>query len=697
MSDAPAPAPAALPRWLPWVFLGLLVLPFHPLWVDFEQVRRGFLLIGGGAVILFVRRLPPVRGERALWWLLGFLLASAAVNFAGQLLAQSETQPLSFQPWEAAYRLAHWLALVAVLRLGALAPRGFATPLATILLAAATFGLLQHLGLLAIGSYGTAREPVSVFGNLNVASEWTAIAAAAIAAIGTRPLWLAHAALATAGAYLVVNGSRSGLVALPIGLLLLGVVQRRERPPRSGWLPLAVALGGAAIGAVLLLAAPRPEPTDLSAATAETKRGTVTLGVRLEIAKGSTKLFGESPLFGHGPGQFPIQYPRVRSQDEIEASSHGRQFASEVRTAHDDWIEILVEGGLPGLVLFAFVLFALQRGATDRARQLPLFVLLLLMLVRSPLGNAPAVATALLFVASAGPAVVATRRRLWAERAAGVVLLGLGILPVLGNSLAAPYLAARASGDHPPREAIESASFWMPFEPRWLQLLAQEQMVDGNLQAAAATASRALKLRPFDPQLYLLLGEVLARSGRNQDAQLLAEHALRFDPANPELRVLLSTVMAQRRAHDEAVAAVVQKPHPVLRAQLGQHFRALSQLAGKNGDADGAARFAVEHHFLAAVETLGDSSIAARTTTLEHVRGMLQSMRDAAMLRTDLRGHALGSLQALDLGDPQTAIDQGTVAGKLGIPMPQWQKDLFGAKLEPLQSVESWRTVLERR
>lgn len=690
-----APGQPALPRWLPWAFVLLLVVPFHPGWVDFEQVRRGLLLLTCGAAMLLFRRLPAVRGERAFRALLGFLAASACINLLGQWFAHTTNEPLSFRAWDAAYRLAHWFALLVVLRVGAAAPNAFARPLTAVLLATSTYGVLQHLGIAAIGSYGTAREPVSVFGNLNVASEFTAIAAAGIAALRPRLTNLDVAALAIASLYLVVNGSRSGLVALPLGLLLLFVLRRRDR----GWLPLAIATGGALVGLLLALASPRPSPIDNSALADEQKRGTQTVAVRLEIAKGSTKLFAESPVFGHGPGQFAVQYPRVRSQEEIELSSHGRKFASEARTAHDDWIEILVEGGLPGVLFFALLLFALQRGATDRTRQVPLFVLLLLMLVRSPLLNAPAAAIALLLVGRADETVtiVRPRWRTWLARLGAIALIALGILPVVGNTLAIPYLTARAHGDHPPRSAIDAAALVMPFEPRWLQLIAQEQMSDGDLAGAATTAARAVRLRPFDAQLYVLLGEVLARGSRTEEAKRIAQHALKFDPANPELRVLLSTMLATKRETDAAILAVVLTPHPTLRERLGKHFHDLASLADRTDDTKGASRYRAEESFVTTIDGLDDTSPGGLDATSTRVREFGERARAAGLAKTDLRLPAVVSLHALHLGDPDLAIDQGTAAAKLGVTMPAWQRDLFGTTLEPLESIESWRPVLARR
>ena len=80
MTEAAAelPSPSPLPAWarvgLPWICLGLLVLPFHTLWVDFEQVRRGLLLMLTGAALLAFPRLPRVRGQRlATIFILGLI------------------------------------------------------------------------------------------------------------------------------------------------------------------------------------------------------------------------------------------------------------------------------------------------------------------------------------------------------------------------------------------------------------------------------------------------------------------------------------------------------------------------------------------------------------------------------------------------------------------------------------------------
>lgn len=690
--------PGAARGWLPWVLLAAVLLPFHPLWIDFEQVRRGLLLLAAGACLLALPRLPRVRGEAVLLALVAGLAASGGVQWLLQTLRADAGHPVSFQPWEAGYRLLHWLSLWVVLRAGAAAGTTGLPAFASALAATSLFGLLQRLGLGAIEGYGVEREPVSLFGNGNVAAEWTAIAAMLVAAAADRTAAPRHralgdAALGLAAAYLVVNQSRSGLLALPAGLLLLAWLRRRH----GGVRPLAVAAGGALVGWLLSVAAPLPPPADAAAARAAQQRAVATLQVRLEIAKGASRLIAESPLLGHGPGQFVVHYPRVRSAAEIEASSQGRQFATEVRTAHDDWLELLVEGGAPAFVLFAALVFVLQRRHPDRARLLPLFVLLLLMFVRAPLGNAPAAVAALWLVGRTDerPRPPARWRRPLAVLL-GLVLIAAGALPVAGNTAFVPYVRAQAAGVQPPVGAARAAAACMPFEPRWFEVLAREQLFAGDLAQAAHHAARALRLRPHHPELHVLLGEVLARGGRLGEATAVAEQALRLDPSHPELRVLRSAALAQQGRIDEAIAAVVVDPHPVLRAQLAAHFRSLAEVCRQRGLADGAARLRAEHHFLAAADRLGRTDAESLAATGEHVRALFQALQDAGALRTDLRPYVVSALHLLDLGKPDAAADLGEPAARHGGALAAWQKQLLGEQLARLEALPAWRPALQR-
>ncbi len=690
---------APLPGWLPWACFCALALPFHPLWVDFEQVRRGLLLLIAGALLCAPRCLGPIRGLAIGRLFLCAMVASALVELTAQAAFHDAETPWSFQPWEAAYRIAHWSALLVLARAGARSgATAAAVPVAGVLLVTAGLGLLQRLGVAELGGYGVEREPVSTLGNLNVASEWVAVATAATAAllprVDPRRRWLAIAALVAAGAYLVVNPSRSGKIAATAGLLVLWVMRRRDR----GWLPLALAAAGAALGGLLALGSALPQP-DGAAMTKELERGTVTLQVRFQIARGATALLAESPLFGKGPGQFQVEYPRHRSQEEIEASSFQRSFRAEVRNAHDDWLELLVDGGVPLVLLFGAMLFALQRGHRDRTCLVPMFVLLLLMFVRAPTLNAPAAALAFWLVGTpATPAAAArpSRRRRAAELVGGALLLLLGLLPVAGNTAFVPYLRAARDGAPPPRAAAEAAAWWMPFEPRWVEVQARAEMQAGDLQRAAYLGARALSLRPFAPPLMLLLAEAIARGGRYGEALAISKEGLQLDPGNPELHQLVSVALAELGDLERAIQEVVVTPHPRLRERLADHFADLAQRADQRAEPQQANRYLIEYLFVALCDRLGDRT----PTTLEFVgelnRRLAQETKRFERDATDLRFLYTGALAALDLDKLELADQFVRAASARDARLTPWQRALLDDHLDRLRALPSWQPSLGR-
>ncbi len=692
------------PTWAPWAVLALLVLPFHPLWVDFEQVRRGLLLVVTGALLCGLPGLRRVRADAFGAAFVGALVLGAAAHGLDQLVVDLPDEQGSFQPWEAAYRAAHWFALLTVLRLGAWTQAAsLAAPVATLLLVTSAIGLLQRGGVFEIAGYGVEREPVSTLGNLNVASEWTAVAAAATAALlprtRGRQRWLALAALTAAGVYLAVNPSRSGKVAAVAAVGLLALLGRRQ-PGRwrcTAAAALALAAGGAA-GAMVGAANPAL-PAHTSAHDPSLDRSAVTLQVRFEIADGVGELLAEAPLWGHGPGQFQVQYPRKRSQAEIEASSFGRRFPTEVRNAHNDWLELLVDGGAPALLLFALLLFRLQRGREDKELLLPLVALLLMMLVRAPALNAPAAALAFWLAGARHPAAPQAKPRGprgLLDVALGVTLIALGLLPIAGNTAATDYLTARREGAAPPLTAVDRAAWWMPYEPRWHELRAREAMNAGDLQQAAHCAALALARRPFAPPLLLLLGEVLARGGRYGEAIQVARRGLALDPANPELRALVSVALAELGDVERAIREVVEAPHPVLRAGLSQHFLDLATRAGQRAEPAQANRYLIEHLILEILDRSGSGERDDSALVGELQRRLSRELQRYERTATDLRWMLTGALAALDLGRGDLADGYAAAAAEKRARFEAWQLDLLGPQRARLQQRPGWQELLAR-
>jgi hypothetical protein len=677
------------PRWLPLAVLLPLVALLDPCWLDFEAARRAQLLVVVGAAVLLAPRwfMHGPRGDRWLSALICWL--SAALLFRS-----------GFSGPDATVRLAHAWALILLLRLGHRTGgdpwRRTAAPL---LLLAATAGILQRFGVMS--ALGTPEQPVSLFGNLNVAAEFVAIAAAAVAVGFASQRRLGALALLLGGAYAVLNGSRSALVALPAALLFAAACDR-GRPLRDRLGPLTCVLVGGALGALLPASPAAANPAanvTRPAAAPPTSLAAATIEVRLEIARSGLSMLVEAPLFGHGCGQFAVQYPRFRSQREIELSSFGRAEMRRVGTAHDDWLEVAIEGGVPALLLLLGFVIARWRAVTDRICLTPLVALGLLMLVRAPLGNAPAVALALLASANAGPSLVATAdgavRRV-ALRIVGLALLALGVAVLTAVTLLGRAVAAAPAGPEP--AAVERALAPWPYDPTAWQLLAsvrrQRASNAGDALAALDAADHAVALRPHEPSYRLLRADLLRLSHRFPEAKRELAEVARLDPGEPQVNVQLAGVFFTEHDVDGTVAALCTDPPPVLRRSLAVRFDEFATLATQQGDAAAARRFLAEASCVRALDATGAIDARGRAVSGERFATMRLAFEQAGLHDGDMREYVVLALRALDAGDPGAAALAANAAARRERKMPAWQWSLLAPFAERLRAVTEWRALL---
>lgn len=678
MTAVPAATPAG-PGWLPPLFAALLVLPFDPWWLGAEAARRAWFLVLLGALMLALPRTftAAAAGSRWLLLLLGWGVLAALVHGGGT------------DPAAALLRLLHLGALLLVLRLGA-ATGGlpWQRAFAGVCLLTSLFGLLQRLGLAALGGYGLAHEPVSVFGNLNVAAEFTAVAgaAAAVAFPAARPL--AAAALLAAGAYALANGSRSALVALPIAVLWTALWPGRSRRDRLG--PLVALACGAALGLAVLAAAP-----EAGGGPALPGDRTATVEVRLHIAGSGLAMVGDAPLFGVGPGQFAVEYPRYRSQEEIELSSFGRREERLVGSAHDDWLETAIEGGLPALLLLGAFFWSRWRNAAGRRGDLaPLLALGLLMLVRSPLGNAPAAAAALL--AAAGPralplAAPAVFREL-TLRLLGLGAAALGVVLLLFHDRLADYLRRR--GDRPLGEParLEAALELWPHAPQVWQLLAAERRARAEDRAGAeralAAIGRAIALRPHEPSYRLMRAELLLAAGHTGPAKEEIKEAARFDPGDPRLHLQLAGIYFTERNLAATVQVLYTDPPPRLRETLADQFEQFADIAQREQDFLAERRMLAEANFVRTLDSTGADDQVELARAHERFRVMERAFRNAGLER-DARLLVVVALLALDIGNRGDAVAAGEALAAAE-PLPPWMRLFLQPELQRLADIPQW-------
>ncbi len=164
-----------------------------------------------------------------------------------------------------------------------------------------------------------------------------------LAPTGVRRLWLVLLA-APMAAGLVLTGSVGGLLGAVAGAVVVVAPVLRRRPPRKWLIVVGVA---AAVVVALVLA----RPGGVSRFT----RPDNPLSLREGNWRGALLVAAERPVAGVGLGGFGALYPAVRRAADVETIY-----------AHNSWLQLVAEGGLPACALLAAAAICLWRSARRR-------------------------------------------------------------------------------------------------------------------------------------------------------------------------------------------------------------------------------------------------------------------------------------------------------------------------------------------
>ena len=241
-----------------------------------------------------------------------------------------------------------------------------AVALATVGVAA--LGLAQHL--LGLDWPAQAAPPAATYGNRDMAAQVMVVGFPVVLrrALSDRQGRLAGAAqLACVVAFTVFAAARSAWLAMVVqtlGLVAFRVVSGGAPWGRKWWIAGATA---AAVAMVVL--APGGLPSVVKNLTKEPPetRGAPALDSiqsRLLLWRNSIGLVGAHPLVGVGPDNFQSHHP-----DAIVAGVPDPTVMLHVyyRTAHNDWLQLTIELGLPGLGLLLWAGLRFLRAARDVA------------------------------------------------------------------------------------------------------------------------------------------------------------------------------------------------------------------------------------------------------------------------------------------------------------------------------------------
>jgi O-antigen ligase/polysaccharide polymerase Wzy-like membrane protein len=155
-----------------------------------------------------------------------------------------------------------------------------------------------------------------------------------------------------------LTGSRGGMVASMVALLVVPLSMTRLTPGRLATAIAMLAISGALVVAYI------PEKIVQRLATTSSEVEDADFGGRFKLWRAGLNAFTQKPLAGYGAGGFK--------------GAITPQLGSLAQVAHDSYISVLVEHGIVGFLLYATMILAVVRAALRLPRAERRFALVLL-------------------------------------------------------------------------------------------------------------------------------------------------------------------------------------------------------------------------------------------------------------------------------------------------------------------------------
>ena len=184
---------------------------------------------------------------------------------------------------------------------------------------------------------------VRTYADLNAAG--SVLAMVLLAGVGLvadfRSRWLTLTALPVIAVGLWLTGSRTALLALGLGVLGLSILEAVQRRGRGRLLAVGAIVAAIAIG--LWVGASYPAPRNVAASTA--------IGAREFMSRVALEMWRSAPVLGVGIGEFWVESAKFGGPE--------RPYGIVNENAHNNFLQVLAEEGLVGLIALLVVLATL--------------------------------------------------------------------------------------------------------------------------------------------------------------------------------------------------------------------------------------------------------------------------------------------------------------------------------------------------
>jgi O-antigen ligase len=162
----------------------------------------------------------------------------------------------------------------------------------------------------------------------------------------------AAAVAAVMAGTIFLSGSRGGMLAIIAEFIILGVLVVKQKRG----LPTAIGIGVFVTIVAGLLIWVGGSELSRRIATVNSSRAEISSDIRTGINRDGLRMFLKKPVLGWGLGAFPVVYPQFRT-------FYTNFFINE---AHNDYLQLLIEMGVPGFATMVWFLFLAYRNASKK-------------------------------------------------------------------------------------------------------------------------------------------------------------------------------------------------------------------------------------------------------------------------------------------------------------------------------------------
>lgn len=303
---------------------------------------------------------------------------------------------------------------------------------------------------------------------------------------------------------------------------------------------------------------------------------------RISYWQDSIEIISEFPVTGAGYGTFKDIYPAYQSIGENHYATH----------AHNDYLELLVEGGGVGFLLFAgfFLTWLAKSCRAFKTRRDPYAILIYIGCVSGTSAivfhsfadfNMQIGANGLWFFFLLGLAVSAANTRMQLPKPAtrlpdrgGAATRGLGLglsafflagvlvfsgSSVLGDLYYSSIQDYEMRLDTPAKDLEKIRSMALralrfdPWEAPCAYTAADAAWLLGEREAAEAEFLRAIRLNPVKSHYYKRYGVFLAQAGKTERAERMLELAVRYAPVRSDTALEYGALLFLRGKKEEGL------------------------------------------------------------------------------------------------------------------------------------------------